>query len=73
MEDIIKEIDKKYGEVMYNLQDEISILQNKLNTVTSTLEEEKHQVREYYKAMDDKAQAELIIANTPEEIKERIK
>jgi hypothetical protein len=69
MDEILKQIEQDFLPQIQEAQEAFSVAELNLANLQATKEEKMKAVRDYYKAISDKEMAEIVIANTPQEIK----
>lgn len=69
MDKILQQIEDAFAPQLQEAQEAFDVASLNLMTIQAQKEEKMRAVREYYEALDKKEQAELVIANAPEEIK----
>lgn len=72
MDKILQTIEAEYQDRISEAQATLSTAQEALNVLLDAKEAEIQKVIAYQKALDAKAEAELVISNTDEQIKTRI-
>lgn len=69
MEKILQQIEANFAPQITAAQEALNIAQIEYNNIVAIAEDKKRVAREYYEALAQKEQAEIIIANAPQEIK----
>ena len=69
MDKILQQIEEAFAPQLMEAQEAFNLAQQDLMTLNAQKEEKMRAVREYYEAVEKKAQAEVVIANTDESIK----
>ena len=65
----LTQLDLKYITLLQQAESALSLAQLEVNRLNALKEQERLLIVDYFDALGDKAQAELVIANTPNEIK----
>jgi hypothetical protein len=69
MDNILEQIEQDFLPQLTEAQEAFNTAQLNLSTLQAQKEEKMKAVREYYKAVNQKEQAEIVIANTDASIK----